>query len=188
MHRATCVECGNGCEVPFKPNGSKPIYCRDCFKRDDQGGSDRRFNSRDSRGFDRDEKRSFPATCASCGDRCEVPFKPNGSKPVYCRGCFDKAGDAPSVTRYERKSAPAPAADYADEFRSIHAKLDLILKGLDSSPKKKAVVVEAALSAAEAGEPAVAEEKEAKKAKAPAKKKAVVKKKTTAKKKTAKKK
>ena len=32
MHQATCNECHQKCEVPFRPNGKKPIYCRDCFK------------------------------------------------------------------------------------------------------------------------------------------------------------
>jgi CxxC-x17-CxxC domain-containing protein len=37
LHDATCSSCGNSCQVPFRPNGSKPIFCRDCFKRDDAG-------------------------------------------------------------------------------------------------------------------------------------------------------
>lgn len=31
MHQASCVQCKKFCEVPFKPNGKKPVYCRDCF-------------------------------------------------------------------------------------------------------------------------------------------------------------
>jgi CxxC-x17-CxxC domain-containing protein len=31
LHKATCSECNNTCEVPFRPNGSKPVYCKDCF-------------------------------------------------------------------------------------------------------------------------------------------------------------
>lgn len=31
MHKATCAECGNECEVPFKPTEGKPVYCRTCF-------------------------------------------------------------------------------------------------------------------------------------------------------------
>ncbi|HLD42565.1 MAG TPA: CxxC-x17-CxxC domain-containing protein [Candidatus Nanoarchaeia archaeon] len=31
MHKATCSECGNECEVPFKPTQGKPVYCRTCF-------------------------------------------------------------------------------------------------------------------------------------------------------------
>ncbi|MEI6316213.1 MAG: CxxC-x17-CxxC domain-containing protein [bacterium] len=31
MHKAVCSECGKSCEVPFAPNGNKPVYCNDCF-------------------------------------------------------------------------------------------------------------------------------------------------------------
>jgi len=36
MHQAVCVSCRKFCEVPFKPNGKKPVYCRDCFGREDK--------------------------------------------------------------------------------------------------------------------------------------------------------
>ena len=40
MHKATCSECGNECEVPFKPMEGKPVYCRDCYrKRKEQSDS-----------------------------------------------------------------------------------------------------------------------------------------------------
>jgi CxxC-x17-CxxC domain-containing protein len=31
MFDATCDECGNSCQVPFRPSGDKPIYCNNCF-------------------------------------------------------------------------------------------------------------------------------------------------------------
>ncbi len=39
-------------------------------------------------GGDRGPRQMFPATCASCGQQTEVPFKPSGNRPVYCRDCF----------------------------------------------------------------------------------------------------
>lgn len=33
MHKTTCGECNKECEVPFKPRGDRPVYCRDCFSR-----------------------------------------------------------------------------------------------------------------------------------------------------------
>ncbi len=30
----------------------------------------------------------FPATCSSCGKPFELPFRPSGDRPVYCRECF----------------------------------------------------------------------------------------------------
>ena len=38
MHKATCADCKKECEVPFKPSGDRPIYCKECFsKRRDSG-------------------------------------------------------------------------------------------------------------------------------------------------------
>ncbi|MFH1849170.1 MAG: CxxC-x17-CxxC domain-containing protein [archaeon] len=31
MHKVVCADCGNECEVPFKPSGDRPVYCRDCY-------------------------------------------------------------------------------------------------------------------------------------------------------------
>jgi len=31
MHKVVCAECGKECEVPFKPSGERPVYCKDCF-------------------------------------------------------------------------------------------------------------------------------------------------------------
>jgi CxxC-x17-CxxC domain-containing protein len=31
MHKAVCADCGKECEVPFKPDGSRPVYCRECY-------------------------------------------------------------------------------------------------------------------------------------------------------------
>ena len=31
MFRATCDQCGQGCEVPFRPTQGKPVLCSNCF-------------------------------------------------------------------------------------------------------------------------------------------------------------
>jgi CxxC-x17-CxxC domain-containing protein len=35
--KAICAECHKECEVPFKPSGDRPVYCKDCFSRRKQG-------------------------------------------------------------------------------------------------------------------------------------------------------
>lgn len=40
------------------------------------------------RGFG--ERKMYKITCADCGLEAEVPFKPDGSRPVYCRDCYQK--------------------------------------------------------------------------------------------------
>ncbi len=32
MHTAICAECGVETQVPFRPSGDRPVYCRDCFQ------------------------------------------------------------------------------------------------------------------------------------------------------------
>ena len=89
MHKATCTDCGNECEVPFKPTEGKPVRCQDCFRKNKPqrnsfgGGNNRRFDNRNSR-----PREMHKATCSDCGKECEVPFKPTGEKPVRCRECF----------------------------------------------------------------------------------------------------
>ena len=31
MHKATCAECKQECEVPFKPTEGRDVYCKECF-------------------------------------------------------------------------------------------------------------------------------------------------------------
>ena len=31
MHKAVCDECGQECEVPFKPTEGRPVYCKECY-------------------------------------------------------------------------------------------------------------------------------------------------------------
>ena len=33
MHDAVCADCGQQTQVPFKPSGDRPVYCRDCFQK-----------------------------------------------------------------------------------------------------------------------------------------------------------
>lgn len=119
MFSATCADCGNNCQVPFKPTGSKPIYCSDCFE--DKGGSDsRRSGGRDfggGRNFGGDRE-MFKTTCDDCGDTCEVPFKPSNGKKVFCSPCFDKGGSA--------KKSGGDAAT-AKQLEQINRKLDILM-------------------------------------------------------------
>lgn len=32
MHDAVCAACGVTTQVPFRPSGDRPVYCRDCFQ------------------------------------------------------------------------------------------------------------------------------------------------------------
>lgn len=43
---------------------------------------------RTSRKAGRRNQELTEVACAACGVVTEVPFKPTGTKPVYCRDCF----------------------------------------------------------------------------------------------------
>ena len=125
MHKATCNQCGNECEIPFKPTGSRPVFCSTCFETQGGGKSfDRpRFNDRKPNFNDRrsnsDDKQMHEAVCAKCGETCEVPFKPMIGKPVYCTQCFEKGGKN--------------TLQFKEQFDEINAKLDKIMKALKIS-------------------------------------------------------
>lgn len=137
MHQATCADCGKKCEVPFRPSGDRPVYCSDCFGNQQGGANSGRSDRPERRNFDRPsygdrpnfaDRPKFKATCAKCGDECDVPFKPTSGKPVYCSACFDKSGtDRGDRTNRSdnrnRSSFPA-----SDQLEQINAKLDRLLK------------------------------------------------------------
>ena len=70
MYKATCAECGKSCEVPFKPNGQKPVYCNDCFGKN-SGGND---------GFVKKDRNDF-----SSGKKFDKPFTKSFDKPFAPR-------------------------------------------------------------------------------------------------------
>ncbi|MCG2718866.1 MAG: hypothetical protein L6408_08565 [Nanoarchaeota archaeon] len=49
-----------------------------------------RQRERREKSFDRPPREMHKAMCADCGKECEVPFKPSGDRPVYCRECYQK--------------------------------------------------------------------------------------------------
>ncbi len=32
LHKVTCSKCKKETEVPFKPDGTRPVYCRECYQ------------------------------------------------------------------------------------------------------------------------------------------------------------
>src|SRR3989338_2010891 len=59
--------------------------------RDNRGGGGS-FGRRDFGSRGGGDREMFRTTCSNCGKDCEVPFKPNGSRPVLCNDCFRNAG------------------------------------------------------------------------------------------------
>ena len=65
--------------------------------------------------------------CDSCGNDCEVPFKPTSNKPVYCSDCFEKNGGKSSSSR---SSDRAPSRHSEGDLDVINEKLNKIMKAL----------------------------------------------------------
>lgn len=40
------------------------------------------------------EREMYTAICDACGKETQLPFKPKGDKPVYCKACFTARGKA----------------------------------------------------------------------------------------------
>ena len=39
-------------------------------------------------GTDQQGRQLYSVKCANCGNQAQVPFKPTGDRPVYCRNCY----------------------------------------------------------------------------------------------------
>lgn len=38
LYDVKCAKCGKQTQVPFKPSGDRPVYCRDCYMEQRRGG------------------------------------------------------------------------------------------------------------------------------------------------------
>lgn len=85
-------------------------------------------------GFDRANREMHDAVCASCGENCKVPFRPNGMKPVYCANCFKKeeGGDDRSERPSYGEKKPYVSTPRAVDTSKIEARLASIEEKLDA--------------------------------------------------------
>lgn len=116
MHKAICDQCGKECEVPFRPNGSKPIFCSQCFETKN-GGSSRGGDDRTTvRRFDRD----------------------GSSRPSYNNDAPRNFGNNNSYGGGREEGVLRIANNGNDEqMASLNRKLDKIIELL--TPKKEVV-------------------------------------------------
>lgn len=59
LHKAVCADCGNECEVPFRPSQDRPVYCRECFSKRKAGSSFKPSQDNRPRGRGFTQKRPF---------------------------------------------------------------------------------------------------------------------------------
>ncbi len=75
----------------------------------------------------------YQAICNECNAACEVPFRPNGKKPIYCSNCFKGKEDSASHTHTSARPASfkreAPERDdIKKQFAILNAKIDKLTK------------------------------------------------------------
>jgi CxxC-x17-CxxC domain-containing protein len=94
------------------------------------------FRDRDQGG----DRPMFQTICAKCGKECEVPFKPTGDRPVYCRDCFRENSEGGESRRPDERSYSRPSQNetpsYKEEFQALSNKLDRIIDLLTPQSKK----------------------------------------------------
>ncbi len=82
----TCRDCGesfvfSASEQEFfaeKGFENEPTRCLSCR------------NVRRNRNSTGQSRELYTVTCGNCGVETQVPFQPTGSRPVYCRDCFQQ--------------------------------------------------------------------------------------------------
>ncbi|MFC1662886.1 CxxC-x17-CxxC domain-containing protein [Patescibacteria group bacterium] len=146
MFQATCSNCGQKCEVPFRPTGGKPVLCNNCFgqqKDKYQSRSDGRNQGRSGdRSFSRSgDRRMHTAVCDNCGQKAEVPFKPTGGKPIFCSDCFkkdDRQGDRRGGSRHSGRDRDSGGSNkLSEQMEALSNKLDKVISLLENGATKK---------------------------------------------------
>lgn len=67
-------------EKGFQNDPSRCPSCRAARKQRNNGND----------GYRSTQRQMYEAVCDECGCTTQVPFQPSGTKPVYCRDCFQK--------------------------------------------------------------------------------------------------
>ncbi len=106
MHKTVCDACHKPCEVPFKPNGQKQVFCDACFAKTRQTETSDYVRRKDKTVFD----------------------GPDSGKPFQTSETFTSSIATPG---------DAKIAELKREINSVNAKLDKLIDLVSKlSPKK----------------------------------------------------
>lgn len=92
-----------------------------------------------SRGAD-ERPAMHPATCSVCGASCEVPFVPNGRKPILCRNCYKKS-EMDEARTFDRPRPASGKPPYVStprtgtegiekQLKALNQKIDMLIEAL----------------------------------------------------------
>ena len=93
----TCVECDS--EFVFSADDQQfhaereyqdPKRCPSCRQARRGGGGGGGYGGGGGGYGGGGSRQMHDATCADCGNACQVPFQPTQDRPVYCSDCFSK--------------------------------------------------------------------------------------------------
>ena len=132
MHRAICNDCGNSCEVPFRPTGDKPVYCSDCFRNknsDSRGSSDRGRGFGDKSRFNKERPRYNEGGRGEGGSRVgleQVVAKLDKIISLLSSGEVEKTGPE-KIVKAEKPAkkevdVPAVKAEVKKTLKKVSAK------------------------------------------------------------------
>lgn len=74
-------------------------------------------------------------TCDGCHAMCEVPFRPNGKKPVYCRNCFKGKETTTSFVGQPFTKEPQGSGDLQKQFVALSAKIDKLIAVIEEQTR-----------------------------------------------------
>jgi len=153
MHKATCSTCGKPCEVPFRPDGSKPVLCSECFgknRSDDRNGVERRGDR-----FDRNDRpqrapeRKFDAPAAPRGPSLDMKALQQQVSTLEAKlneVLYLLKGSSPVKKAAKTEKVVIPAGEVVTVVSDIKKAPKKVVAKKEASPKvaKKAVAKKAA--------------------------------------------
>ncbi|MEK7132261.1 MAG: CxxC-x17-CxxC domain-containing protein [Patescibacteria group bacterium] len=129
MHDTVCSKCGNACQVPFKPNGKKPVFCNNCFIRDDAGASAPRFGAgRSDRGERGSEGRGDRAN--EGGFRSERSSEGGYSKPAFEKPAYRSTPRFGASERTGGGAVGVSNEEVVSQLRTLNKKMDRLIQVL----------------------------------------------------------
>ncbi len=156
MSKATCSECSNVCEVPFKPNGERPVFCSNCFMskrdgtfnndRDERKGNVREISRRDSR----DEKPTYSVpTNNNSAEVAEMKkqitnlnIKIDSLANAFDKFISEKASTVPTAKKVEEVKVVVAAKKVTAKkvvAKEVVAKVAAVKAGVKAPAKKEVV-------------------------------------------------
>lgn len=126
MFSAVCDNCGKDCEVPFRPTGEKPVYCKDCYQKMNGGeGNSRGFSDR-------------PAFSERRYNNDDVYHRSDRPKTQVYRA-DDASAEAKNAEKAEKKDRNATKfAEFTEQLQALNSKLDAIITALGAQEKPTA--------------------------------------------------